>query len=184
MSLYDPARPQKPLIRTNPQKGIGVDPQWREASWDEALDRVSARLATVMADDPRKLVILRGVGEPDWVGTCVDAFAKSVGTPNFAGGPFFATHVDACYLINGTMHVEIDVPRCRYLLLFGAQRGGAVNPRHARGKRYRRGAQPGHEAGRDRSDLQSHGLQGGRMGADSPRHGWRAGAVDDPRAGQ
>ena len=79
MSLYDPARPQRPLIRTNPQKGIGVDPQWREASWEEALERVSARLATVMADDPRKLVILRGVGEPDWVGTCVDAFAKSFG---------------------------------------------------------------------------------------------------------
>jgi anaerobic selenocysteine-containing dehydrogenase len=127
MSIYDPARPQRPLIRTNPQKGIGVDPQWREASWDEALKLLSARLTAVMADDPRKLVILRGVGEPDWVGSCVDAFAKSFGTPNFAGGPFFATHVDACYLINGTMHVEIDVPRCRYLLLFGAQRGAAVN---------------------------------------------------------
>lgn len=127
MGIYDPARPQRPLIRTNPQKGIGVDPQWREASWDEALDLVVTHLAKVMAEDPRKFVILRGVGEPDWVGSCVDAFAKSFGTPNFAGGPFFATHVDACYLINGTMHVEIDVPRCRYLLLFGAQRGAAVN---------------------------------------------------------
>ena len=127
MSFCDPARPQRPLVRTNPQKGIGVDPKWREICWQEALDIVARELAKVMADDPRKLVILRGVGEPDWVGTCVDAFAKSFGTPNFAGGPFFATHVDACYLINGTMHVEIDVPRCRYLLLFGAQRGGAVN---------------------------------------------------------
>jgi molybdopterin-containing oxidoreductase family molybdopterin binding subunit len=127
MSFYDPARPQRPLIRTNKEKGIGVDPQWREASWEEAFDVVTARLASVMSEDPRKLVILRGVGEPDWVGTCVDAFAKTFGTPNFAGGPFFATHVDACYLINGTMHVEIDVPRCRHLLLFGAQRGGAVN---------------------------------------------------------
>ena len=127
MSFYDPARPQRPLVRTNPQKGIGVDPKWREASWEEALQLVGVELAKVMADDPRKLVILRGVGEPDWVGSCVDAFAKSFGTPNFAGGPFFATHVDACYLINGTMHVEIDVPRCRYLVLFGAQRGAAVN---------------------------------------------------------
>lgn len=127
MGIYDPARPQRPLIRTNPQKGIGIDPQWREVSWDEALELVVTHLAKVMAEDPRKFVILRGVGEPDWVGSCVDAFAKSFGTPNFAGGPFFATHVDACYLINGTMHVEIDVPRCRYLLLFGAQRGAAVN---------------------------------------------------------
>ncbi len=127
MGIYDPARPQRPLIRTNPQKGIGIDPQWREATWDEAFELVASRLSKVVAEDPRKFVILRGVGEPDWVGTCVDAFAKTLGTPNFAGGPFFATHVDAAYLINGTMHVEIDVPRCRYLLLFGAQRGAAVN---------------------------------------------------------
>ena len=127
MGIYDPARPQRPLIRTNPQRGIGVDPKWREASWTEALDIVASHLEKVIAEDPRKFVILRGVGEPDWVGGCVDAFAKTLGTPNFAGGPFFATHVDACYLINGTMHVEIDVPRCRHLLLFGAQRGAAVN---------------------------------------------------------
>ncbi|HXG52777.1 MAG TPA: molybdopterin-dependent oxidoreductase [candidate division Zixibacteria bacterium] len=127
MSIYDPDRPRRPLIRTNPRKGIGIDPEWRELSWDEAMETVAAKLARVMAEDPRKLVILRGVGEPDWVGSCVGAFARTFGTPNFAGGPVFATHVDACYLINGTMHVEIDVPRCRYLLLFGAQRGGAVN---------------------------------------------------------
>ena len=127
MSFYDPARPQRPLVRTSPQKGIGVDPEWRETSWDEAMELVVANLAKVMTEDPRKLVILRGVGEPDWVGSCVSAFSKTFGTPNFAGGPVFATHVDACYLINGTMHVEIDVPRCRYLILFGAQRGAAVN---------------------------------------------------------
>jgi molybdopterin-containing oxidoreductase family molybdopterin binding subunit len=33
------------------------------------------------------------------------------------------------------MHVEIDVPRCRYLLLFGAQRGAAVNHDAMRGAR-------------------------------------------------
>jgi anaerobic selenocysteine-containing dehydrogenase len=127
MSLHDPARPKKALIRTNPKKGIGVDPGWREADWNEAMNLVVGKLRKVMVDDPRKIVILRGVGEPDWVGSCVTSFAKTIGTPNFAGGPFFATHVDACYLINGTMHVEIDVPRCNYLLLFGAQRGAVVN---------------------------------------------------------
>ncbi|MBI4524337.1 MAG: molybdopterin-dependent oxidoreductase [Deltaproteobacteria bacterium] len=127
MSMYDPARPKTPLIRTNPDKGLPIDPGWREATWDQAMELVVSKLKKVIAEDPRKVVILRGVGEPDWVGSCVAAFAKTIGTPNFAGGPFFATHVDACYLINGTMHVEIDVPRCRYLLLFGSQRGGVVN---------------------------------------------------------
>ncbi len=127
MTFHDPARPKTALIRTNPKKGIGVDPQWREADWNKAMDLVVGKLKKSMAEDPRKIVILRGVGEPDWVGSCVSSFAKTIDTPNFAGGPFFATHVDACYLINGTMHVEIDVPRCNYLLLFGAQRGAVVN---------------------------------------------------------
>lgn len=126
MSLYDPNRPRKPLIRTAAEKGLGVDPRWREASWDEALSLVAERIAKTLREDPRKLVILRGVGEPDWVMSGIGAFAETVKTPNFSGGPFFATHVDACYLINGTMHVEIDLPRCRYLLLFGSQRGGVV----------------------------------------------------------
>ena len=127
MSFYDPARPRFPLVRTNSEKGPGIDPEWREISWYEALDIAAAKIQAAVQQDPRKLVILRGTGEADWVGSCVGAFAKVLNTPNFAGGPFFATHVDACYLMNGTMHVEIDLPRCRYLLLFGSQRGGVVN---------------------------------------------------------
>ena len=38
MTLYDPNRVNVPLKRTNPKKGIGVDPQWVEISWAEALD--------------------------------------------------------------------------------------------------------------------------------------------------
>src|SRR3989338_4085562 len=127
MSFYDPARPRFPLVRINSEKGPGIDPEWREISWYEALDIAAAKIEAAVQQDPRKLVILRGTGEADWVGSCVGAFAKVLNTPNFAGGPFFATHVDACYLMNGTMHVEIDLPRCRYLLLFGSQRGGVVN---------------------------------------------------------
>jgi molybdopterin-containing oxidoreductase family molybdopterin binding subunit len=37
MTLYDPNRVNYPLKRTNPQKGIGVDPQWQRISWEEAL---------------------------------------------------------------------------------------------------------------------------------------------------
>ena len=36
--LYDPNRITKPLKRTNPKKGIGVDPEWVEISWEEAMD--------------------------------------------------------------------------------------------------------------------------------------------------
>ncbi|HMB32357.1 MAG TPA: hypothetical protein VKN82_11085, partial [Desulfohalobiaceae bacterium] len=41
MYYHDPSRITKPLRRTNPEKGIGVDPQWKEISWEEALDEIS-----------------------------------------------------------------------------------------------------------------------------------------------
>ena len=34
--LYDPYRVNYPLKRTNPEKGLGVDPKWERISWDEA----------------------------------------------------------------------------------------------------------------------------------------------------
>ena len=55
MLLYDPSRVNTPLKRTNPEKGIGVDPKWMEISWDEALDTITEKLRKIKADDPRKL---------------------------------------------------------------------------------------------------------------------------------
>ena len=43
-TLYDDDRVQKPLKRTNPEKGIGVDPKWKEISWEEAYKEVTDRL--------------------------------------------------------------------------------------------------------------------------------------------
>ena len=42
--LYDPDRVKKPLKRTNPDKSPGADPKWKEISWKQALDEVSARM--------------------------------------------------------------------------------------------------------------------------------------------
>ena len=54
--LYDPHRVKTPLIRTNPEKGRDTDPGWREATWDEALDLVAAKLRTVRNENPNKLI--------------------------------------------------------------------------------------------------------------------------------
>ncbi|MDA8235308.1 MAG: molybdopterin-dependent oxidoreductase [Clostridia bacterium] len=56
MRLYDPHRVKAPMIRTNPDKGPGVDPKWKEISWDEAMDIVGKKLKAIREDDPRKLV--------------------------------------------------------------------------------------------------------------------------------
>ncbi|MEG1517393.1 MAG: molybdopterin oxidoreductase, partial [Raoultibacter sp.] len=44
MQLYDENRITKPLKRTNPEKGIGVDPKWEEITWDEAYSIVAEKL--------------------------------------------------------------------------------------------------------------------------------------------
>jgi anaerobic selenocysteine-containing dehydrogenase len=59
--LYDPNRLNVPLRRTNPEKGIGVDPKWKEISWDEALDEIATRLKKVMDDDPTKIMLQTGI---------------------------------------------------------------------------------------------------------------------------
>src|SRR3972149_5659562 len=56
MGVYDPYRVLYPLKRTNPQKGIGVDPQWQRITWEEALDIITDKLKKIRADDPRKLL--------------------------------------------------------------------------------------------------------------------------------
>jgi molybdopterin-containing oxidoreductase family molybdopterin binding subunit len=56
MLLYDPYRLKVPLIRTNPEKGIGVDPRWREISWEEAVRIVVDKLKKIKEEDPKKLL--------------------------------------------------------------------------------------------------------------------------------
>ena len=58
--LYDPTRVLKPMKRTNPQEGPGIDPKWVEISWDEAYGIVAQELGKVRADDPRKLLCAIG----------------------------------------------------------------------------------------------------------------------------
>lgn len=57
MRLYDPNRIKTPVRRTNPEKGLGVDPKWEPISWDEALDIVGKRLKKIREEDPRKLLV-------------------------------------------------------------------------------------------------------------------------------
>ncbi|MDP6176014.1 MAG: hypothetical protein QGF09_17780, partial [Rhodospirillales bacterium] len=59
MVHYDPNRLTHPMRRTNPEKGLGVDPKFEEISWEEALNEIAGRLARIRADDPRKLTIQR-----------------------------------------------------------------------------------------------------------------------------
>lgn len=55
--LYDPNRLNVPLRRTNPEKGVGVDPKWKEITWEEAYAEIIPRLKRIIEDDPSKIAI-------------------------------------------------------------------------------------------------------------------------------
>jgi len=123
MGLYDPNRLTKPMKRTNPKKGIGIDPKWQEISWDEALDLIAENLKKVREDDPRKLALstfdittsrfFQGIWGP------------AFGTPNTSWSGYYCGNSlhNAIYLTNGTFSTEFDIDNCNYAILQGTQSG-------------------------------------------------------------
>lgn len=123
-SLYSPYRIKRPLLRTNPRKGLHDDPGWREISWAEAMDLMTERLASVWQNDPRKLMLLAW-DNPSSV--TLRSFASGFGTRNTSYGSagFFcgnATH-PVTYWMMGSMDMFMDLDRMDLCILFGSQFG-------------------------------------------------------------
>ena len=125
MSHYDPNRLTRPLRRTNPKKGLDVDPGWKEITWEEALDEIATVLKRVRAEDPRKLLIQRTTT----VLACFipfKSFAAAFGTPNLSVAG--ALHCgNGSHLVSGIMHsswsMVPDFEYCNYAIYFGASKG-------------------------------------------------------------
>ncbi len=128
MQLYDPYRIRTPLKRTNPQKGIGVDPKWTEISWEEALEEVVSKLKRTREVDPRGLVVI-GWDLP--VIPFYAAFCSAFGTPNFSMGSAGASCGSGVHQILRLTHpafmTEVDLARCNYLIEMGAGYGFQTN---------------------------------------------------------
>ncbi|MFC2007599.1 molybdopterin-dependent oxidoreductase, partial [Chloroflexota bacterium] len=123
LCLYNPYRVKTPLVRTNPEKGLDVDPMWKEVSWDEALDMVAERLKEVREKDPRSLVLCSGEGNEE--GILREAFRKAFGTPNLIAsrGPLCTVHYASCLVHAGFPSAVADLEYCQYLLSFGGTLG-------------------------------------------------------------
>ena len=126
MILYDPNRVNYPLRRTNPKKGMGVDPGWKRISWEEALEEITVRMEKIRAEDPRQLMIqVTTTLAPSSL--LFFTFGWAFGTPNMwvAGGGIHCGN--GAHAVGGIMHASWslvpDFKHCNYAIYFGASKG-------------------------------------------------------------
>lgn len=133
--LYHPYRVKKPLKRTNPEKGLDIDPGWVEITWDEAMEVTTQKLKECMEKDPRTLFTLTGFGNEDSFKRLI--FESAFGTPNSltTSGPLCADHFGPM-ATKATKVDKCDMEHCEYLLLMGRSIGDEWGLAHQNTKEY------------------------------------------------
>ena len=126
MQHYSPARLTAPLKRVGP-RGSG---EFKEISWDEALEEAAGWLGDVRKKDPKKLAFFTGRDQSQ---ALTGWFAQQFGTPNFAAhGGFCSVNMAAAglYTFGGSFWEfgEPDWEHTKYFLLFGVAEDHASNP--------------------------------------------------------
>ncbi len=123
--LYAPGRVVRPLKRTNGKKGLDEDPMWKEISWEEALDNITARLKQTREENPLGFSITT-FDFP--IGTTVfrGAYGTAFGGPKYGGVIPQASALfcgngahPVSYMVTGSDDPLPDLTHCRYLLVFG-----------------------------------------------------------------
>lgn len=117
--LYDPDRIKTPLKRTNPDRTPGVDPGWKEISWDEALTDIASRLRTLR--DSGEAHKLLWMSEDHSFTHIQQDFCDLFGTPNYS------MHSNLCDVarkasfktVMGHDRPLLDALHSKYILLFG-----------------------------------------------------------------
>lgn len=128
--LYDPNRLNVPLRRTNPEKGLHVDPKWKEITWDEALDEIVSRLKKIIDDDPRKVRVqfttIRSRSVEFYT------FTETLGIPKhnkFLGGSGVHCGSGAHQVagqVFASWSIVPDFKYCDYAIFVGASKGTAA----------------------------------------------------------
>ncbi len=150
ITAYSPNRVTKPLIRTNPKKGLSEDPRWKEISWEEALDRISFKVKETKEKTERELGIklsekpsttlpdthpwsqkiifatfdywsIHGI-QLAWV-KALDAYLCALSACYYCGN---SVHPPS-YLNTSTFEVMVDAEYSKYILLIGAQAGSIIH---------------------------------------------------------
>ncbi len=113
----DDERPQRPMIRTGP-RGSG---QWREVSWDEALDYITERLIKVRNEHGGRAIALSDRSGP--FTDLTKSFLKALGSPNYfdhdcsCGGN--AHNATRSLFGVARLAVAYDIKHTRHIVLYG-----------------------------------------------------------------
>lgn len=143
--LYDPNRINYPLKRTNPEKGLGVDPKWKRISWEEAYSEIAEKLIEVRKDNPLKILGIGGPGHGAILAYFqgMACFINALGSPmtNMGGGGLQCG--SGSHLTAGMNHcswsVLPDFKHCNYAVYFGATKGTGAG--HSAGMTMRQAAE-------------------------------------------
>ncbi len=131
MYYYDPNRIKKPLKRTNPEKGIGVDPKWKEISWEEALEEIASRMKKIMEDNPNKIIFTnQTMRASDGPHNHPYFYAKAFGVNDngcfiIGGGSLHCGN--AAHMMGGLIHgawsIAPDWRYTKYVIKWGSSKG-------------------------------------------------------------
>ena len=126
MQVTSPARLRAPLLRTGP-RGSG---EFREISWDDALDLAVSWLKPIRETDPKRLAFFTGRDQSQ---SFTSYWAQGFGTPNYAAhGGFCSVNMATAgiYTMGGSFW-EFGAPdwdRTKLFLLFGVAEDHDSNP--------------------------------------------------------
>ena len=177
--LYDPNRLNVPLKRTNPEKGLHVDPKWKEITWEEAYAEIVPRLKKILDENPNELFFQWTTsradqylffGEQQFIMRICGRMPDVMGA---GGGGLHcgkAAH-SAAGVIYSSWSIVPDFKYCNYAYILRQQQRRRWR---AFGHVYRQaiGRSPvaGHEDGIFRPDVQFLRRQGHGMGTHYTRH--------------
>jgi anaerobic selenocysteine-containing dehydrogenase len=144
--LADADRIMTPLRRTNPKKGIGVDPGWVPIGWDEALDEIASRMKEIREENPQRLLFstfdayhLRGA----LLGSYINGFGAP-GYSTWSAQIFCGNNVHGISYMNQNGFEGVPDPvYSKYIMLFGSQFGSVVHYDTMHAARALAGRRPG-----------------------------------------
>ena len=135
-----------PLRRTNPERGIGIDPGFVPISWDDALDEIVKHLKEIREENPLGLLFLT-FDAFHMRGSLLPAFVNAFGSTGFCAGSaqlFCGNNVHGIHnMSQNAFEGTPDAHHAEYIIHFGSQYGSVVHYDTMKSTRTLAGRRPG-----------------------------------------